>query len=81
MMLVRSLGEYFYNRKGKFPGLTSHGGRFAPNAGPFARLVARILGRCGVNGINPVKLIRRCLLEIPKADVLSSKKGPVGNRA
>jgi hypothetical protein len=81
MMLVRSLGEFFYNRNGKFPGLTSHGGRFAPDAGPFAHIVASILNRCGVYGIDPIKLVRRCLAELPKADTLSPKKGPVGDRA
>jgi len=80
MMLVRSLGEYFYNRKGKFPGLASHGGRFAPKAGHFAHLVTAILDRCGVN-VNAVKLLRRCLREIPKPDTLSPRKGPVGNLA
>ena len=75
MMLVRSLGEFFYNRDGKFPGLASHGGRFAPNAGPFAYLVGSVLDRCGVSGVNPIKLVQRCLSELPKPDTLSPKKG------
>jgi hypothetical protein len=72
MMLVRSLGEYFYNRDKKFPGLLSHGGGFAPDAGPFARLVAAVLVRCGANSVNPIKLVQRCLAELPKMDPAST---------
>jgi hypothetical protein len=73
-LLVRSLLEFFYNRDGKFPGLTSHGGYFAPDAGPFAHLVASILEQCGIKSINSTKLIQRCLSELPKRDPLSPNK-------
>jgi hypothetical protein len=74
-LLVRSLLEFFYNRDGKFPGLTSHGGNYAQSAGPFAHLVVSTLARCGVKSVNAVKLIQRCLAELPKPDPLSPNKG------
>lgn len=73
--LVRSLGEYFYNRQGNFPGLKSHGGSFDPDAGPFARVVADILARCGVSSVNEIKLIQRCLCELPGRNSLSPNNG------
>jgi hypothetical protein len=67
MLLVRSLAEYYRSlNNGRFPLSCAHGR--SRKSSPFERLVGQVLRRCGASGVNTLKLVRRALNEIRRAE-------------
>ena len=67
MLLVRALAEYRRGLKGgRFPRSWAHDRSAAMS--PFERLVEAVLRACGAPGVNTLKLVRRALDEIRRAE-------------
>ena len=67
MLLVRSLAEAWRSwNGGRFPRSCAHDR--STTMSPFERLVEAVLRACGVSGVNALRLVRRALDEIRKAE-------------
>jgi hypothetical protein len=68
MLLVRSLAECWRSwNGGRFPRSWAHDGSAARS--PFERQIPELLRGCGVSGVNALKLVRRALDEIRRAEL------------